>query len=116
MRGLLETLKRAGLRQAVAMSTCDRTELQIAADDPDAARDAVLAALAPRSGLSADELRESFYVASGDDAFDERDATERAMVGWALARGVPVLGVCRGMQFLQAYLGGRLPTRRSCFA
>ncbi|MBC8792447.1 MAG: glutamyl-tRNA reductase [Tagaea sp. CACIAM 22H2] len=68
MRGLLETLKRAGLRQAVAMSTCDRTELQIAADDPDAARDAVLAALAPRSGLSADELRESFYVASGDDA------------------------------------------------
>lgn len=46
--------------------------------------------------------------ASGDDAFAERDATELAMVEWAIARGVPVLGVCRGMQFLQAHFGGRL--------
>lgn len=68
MRGLLESLKRAGLRQAVAMSTCDRTELQIAADDPEAACAAVLAVLAQRGGMDPDELRRSFYVAAGDEA------------------------------------------------
>jgi putative glutamine amidotransferase len=35
-----------------------------------------------------------------------RDGAERAAASWALGAGVPVLGVCRGMQFLNALMGG----------
>jgi putative glutamine amidotransferase len=38
----------------------------------------------------------------------ERDAWELALIGAALARGVPLLGVCRGMQLLNVALGGTL--------
>ena len=38
----------------------------------------------------------------------ERDAAEIAMVRRALERGIPVLGVCRGMQVLNVALGGTL--------
>lgn len=36
----------------------------------------------------------------------ERDATEAILADWAMARSVPLLGVCRGMQFLVTHLGG----------
>ena len=42
------------------------------------------------------------------DACPKRDAVERALVEWARPRGVPVLGVCRGGQMLNAFHGGRL--------
>lgn len=38
----------------------------------------------------------------------ERNATEAALLDWAGAEGVPVLGVCRGFQFMNVHLGGRL--------
>ncbi|MGW0333722.1 gamma-glutamyl-gamma-aminobutyrate hydrolase family protein [Streptomyces sp. NPDC003011] len=37
-----------------------------------------------------------------------RDAWELALVGAALAAGVPLLGICRGMQLLNVALGGTL--------
>jgi putative glutamine amidotransferase len=37
-----------------------------------------------------------------------RDAYEVALVGAAIARGIPILGVCRGMQVLNVALGGTL--------
>jgi N5-(cytidine 5'-diphosphoramidyl)-L-glutamine hydrolase len=42
------------------------------------------------------------------DAFESRDRTEGALVAFALEGGVPLLGCCRGMQFLHAYFGGKL--------
>ncbi|MCQ9132918.1 gamma-glutamyl-gamma-aminobutyrate hydrolase family protein [Streptomyces hilarionis] len=38
----------------------------------------------------------------------ERDAWELALIGAALAAGLPLLGVCRGMQLLNVALGGTL--------
>lgn len=41
-------------------------------------------------------------------ARDDRDLAELAKLRRALARGIPVLGVCRGMQVLNVALGGTL--------
>jgi len=38
----------------------------------------------------------------------ERDAFEMAIVGLALRRGIPIFGICRGLQVLNVALGGTL--------
>ncbi|MEA5446312.1 gamma-glutamyl-gamma-aminobutyrate hydrolase family protein [Gammaproteobacteria bacterium AB-CW1] len=38
----------------------------------------------------------------------ERDATETAILDYAKHRQMPVLGVCRGLQMMNVYLGGSL--------
>lgn len=43
----------------------------------------------------------------GGDA-PERDALERALLERALREDFPVLGVCRGLQMIQHFMGGRL--------
>ena len=45
--------------------------------------------------------------AYGGDAA-ARDKTESALLDWSAAEGVPVLAVCRGMQFVLHAYGGRL--------
>ena len=38
----------------------------------------------------------------------ERDRFESNLLDWAIERSVPVLGVCRGLEFLNHYFGGSL--------
>lgn len=40
------------------------------------------------------------------DAAPERDAFEAALIDEAAVRRIPVIGVCRGMQMINAHLGG----------
>lgn len=46
-------------------------------------------------------------LSGGEDigAQPRRDETEMALLAWAKARAVPVLGICRGMQMMSAFLG-----------
>ena len=44
------------------------------------------------------------------DTAPERDATEAALIDWAVAAGLPALGVCRGMHMLNAHFGGSILT------
>lgn len=50
----------------------------------------------------------SFMDSEASDAAPERDESERRLISEANSRGIPVLGVCRGMQMLNAYYGGSL--------
>ena len=49
-------------------------------------------------------------LTGGDDlgTTPARDQTERRLLEHAIAAGVPVLGVCRGMQLINDYFGGNL--------
>ena len=48
------------------------------------------------------------YAAPGANAAPERDATEKALVDYCAEKNIPMIGVCRGMQLLNDYFGGRL--------
>jgi gamma-glutamyl-gamma-aminobutyrate hydrolase PuuD len=64
------------------------------------------AASAYLDGLSPDVL----VLTGGDDlgAMPERDATETRLLDHAFAAGLPVFGVCRGLQLINAHFKGRL--------
>ncbi|MBI4184204.1 MAG: glutamyl-tRNA reductase [Proteobacteria bacterium] len=64
----LARLRKGGVAQAVVVSTCDRTEVQAVEDDPARAVEAIVAALAERSGRVGAELRAELSVLRGAEA------------------------------------------------
>jgi putative glutamine amidotransferase len=72
-------------------------------------------ALPPNLGEAAvDQARDwrldGLVLTGGDDLGDSqlRDQTETALLDHALASGLPVFGVCRGLQMIQRHFGGNL--------
>ena len=39
---------------------------------------------------------------------EDRDSMEKERIGQAFEKDIPILGICRGIQFLNAFLGGTL--------
>lgn len=48
------------------------------------------------------------HLEDGVNAAPERDAFERELLEVAIARSIPVLGVCRGLQLINLFSGGSL--------
>ena len=68
-RALLRSLIAGGeVTEAVALSTCNRTEVYVATADPGRAEDAVAAAIVAHSRMSSDELSCARYVLREDRA------------------------------------------------
>ena len=67
--------------------------------------------LADEASELLDEARADVLVLTGGEDFGEtpvRDRAERALLAHALSRGLPVFGVCRGLQLLAIEFGGAL--------
>lgn len=104
MRGFLAELRRAGLAQALLISTCDRVEVQFAAADVAAGRAAVLDAFARRLGRDAGSetyahegeaaLRHVFAVACSLDSqvVGEPQVLGQVKTAHALAREMGLAG------------------------
>ena len=43
-----------------------------------------------------------------DDVFDERDRTEGSLIDYCQHKGIPLLGVCRGMFMINVHFGGSI--------
>ncbi|CAM5590473.1 gamma-glutamyl-gamma-aminobutyrate hydrolase family protein [Streptomyces abikoensis] len=85
--------------------------VQLPPDDPAAAGDIVRRldglVLAGGEDLDPGLYGERPHPRAGA-AVPERDAWELALLDAALERGVPVLGICRGMQLMNVHAGGAL--------
>lgn len=53
---------------------------------------------------------DGFLLTGGNDigSVPQRDSLEKAVLDDAGTKGLPVLGICRGLQFINHYQGGRL--------
>ena len=57
-----------------------------------------------------DELSLNGIVLSGGDDIgknDDRDKTENFLLKYAIEKKIPVIGICRGMQLINNYFGGK---------
>lgn len=58
-----------------------------------------------------DEMQvDGLVISGGDNIGDDpaRDKTEKIVIEFALKNEIPILGICRGMQVLNNYFGGKI--------
>ena len=79
----------------------------ILADPADYCRDMGISGVLLTSGNDIGRQPDEEWETSSTVAA-ERDGTEEALVRYALGNNIPLLGVCRGMQFVNTHFGGTL--------
>jgi glutamyl-tRNA reductase len=119
---LAELVGHAGIQEAVAISTCNRTELHLVTRDPVEAESAALAALARQAGIrptellgriyslrDADAVRHLFEVASGLDSMIVGEAEVQGQVkrAYELALVEGVTGPISNRLFRDALAAGK---------
>lgn len=85
-----------------------RAGFEVTAIDPGAAAPAGFDALCLTGGGDIDPARYGEPDAGSEDIDPRRDATELGILAAALARDVPILGICRGFQLINVAFGGGL--------
>jgi glutamyl-tRNA reductase len=88
---LTELVSRPAIHEAVAISTCNRTELYLVASDPVEAENEALAALSRQAGIPPTELLGSLYSLRGMDSvrhlFEVASGLDSMIVGEAEVQG-----------------------------
>lgn len=122
-RGVLaDALRRDPIREAVVLSTCNRTEFYLAADDPDGATVALRAAVEHSTGVDlqppgpsiyrlddAAAIRHAFRVACGLDSMvlGEAQILSQLKDAYTLAREVGAAGATLDRLFESAFRAGK---------
>ncbi len=96
----LEAVARHGAQPVPLDATAPAAEVEVAF----AAMDGLLLS----GGADIDPARYGQAIDGAREIEPERDALEAAAWAAAEARGVPVLGICRGLQAMNVFAGGRL--------
>lgn len=88
---LMELLADPAIHEAIAISTCNRTEVYLFAADPVGAESAALGALAAQAGMAPTELAASLYSHRGPDAvrhlFEVAAGLDSMVIGEAEIQG-----------------------------
>lgn len=71
-------------------------------------REAQIEGIILSGGNDVDPLMYGGWRTEGLSLALKRDRIEKAMLEYAISHHLPVLGICRGMQFLNAYHGGKI--------
>lgn len=61
--------------------------------------------------LFLDEMKVSGLVLSGGDNMGDeplRDKTEKKIIEYAISNSIPLIGICRGMQVINSFFGGKI--------
>ncbi len=98
-------------RYAAAIARHGAVPVRLDARTPDAARDEALAAMDGLLMSGGADIHPGRYGQPMDGARDiepERDELEATAWSVATARGVPVLGICRGLQAINVFAGGTI--------
>ena len=48
------------------------------------------------------------FISNYNDGQKRRDEFENSLVTYCIKEGIPILGICRGMQFLNNFFGGKI--------
>lgn len=100
----LATLRAAGLHQGLVLSTCDRTELHVIADDPTKAAVAIRAILAKQGRVTAADIAAQGYELNGEAALRQLFAVASSLDSVVI--GEPqVLGQVKDAHRLAGALG-----------
>src|SRR5437879_12391182 len=102
------TARRCVVAREQYLDAIRRTGAEAIAVDPADALPEEFDGLCHTGGGDTDPTRYGEVKTASEDIDDARDTIELALLERALARDIPVLGICRGLQLINVRFGGSL--------